>query len=560
MAACSWYDWGCMAAQHIANDGIDAIVGMIQEGAGNAFAALGTMWVHIPTPTVTGNGGSAGVDASKAPGASSFETLLGNISWVSLIVAALSLIGMFAVWGYQHRHGAEPNLNRAGAILTGVVVISSASGLVTKLMPTEGSDHASGPVAFLQHATWWIAGGMAVISLMIGGARMAWQQRYDSGRDLISSILTMIIVAGGGLGIIGTISTVGDGWSTWILQEATDRDFGANILLLLGTAGTSTVGQLALLVLGFISVIVAFAQIALMVVRGALIVVLAGGLPVAVSFTAMPSGRAFAGKYVGWLIGFLVYKPAAAFVYAAAFQLIGTHMYEDDDTGLLQMISGIALLIMAIVALPAILRLVVPAAGAVGGGALTGMAVAGAGAALGKGAEMATGAIKKHAAKGSSSGGGGDTGSGDGGDESSPTGANSSGGGKSSSPASSSSPAPSGSGAGGSGGGEAGGGTPSTGSGTAGSTSTSTPAASGAASGATGSGGAAATGAAGAGGGAAAGGAAGGGAAASGAAAGAAAGPVGIAAGAAVGVAKKVGKAAHGAAVAAVDDSVGSGQ
>lgn len=540
---CDWWDLGCKATEKIANDGIDALVSLVQEGAGDAFAALGTMWVSIPTPTVTGDGGSKKIDGSTAPGADGLNTLVGYVSWVSLIVAALSLIGMFVIWGAERRHGSQPNLARGGAIITAVMLISIASGVVTAIMPTAAAQRGTGTVAFLQQSTWWIAGGMTVISIMVSAARMAWEQRFDSGKDLARSLLTLVIVAGGGLGIIGTITTVGDGFSSWIIENATDRDFGANIIALLGTAGTSGAGQLGLLVLGFIAALSAFVQMAMMIVRGALIVVLAGGLPVAVSFTSMQAGRTFASKYIGWMIAFLVYKPAAAFVYAGAFQMVGTHAYEDDGTGLLQMISGIALLILAVLALPAILRLIVPAAAAVGGGAAMGAALGGAGAAAGKGVDLATGAMKKaSSASGSSSGGN----SGGGGGSGSATG---------SAAPSSSKPSSGGTGSGGSAGqGQAE-------SSTAGATSGSGATSGGAAGGPTGAssaGGAAAaptaTGAGAASSGAAGGAAAGGGAAA---AAGAAAGPVGIAAGAAATAIKQTAKAAQGVAVGAAEDATG---
>lgn len=427
MSDCAWIDLGCHAAQKITNDGLDALVGTVQEGTGKAFAAFGTIWTKIPTPTVTGDGGSTTVTATDAANADGLSTVLGYVSWVGFIVAILSMLFLFAMWGWEQRHGATPNLTRLGAICTGVLLMSSATGVVTKLMPVASAQQGTGPVAFLQQSTWWIAGGLAVLSILIGGARIAWEQRFDHTRDLVQSLLTLVIVAGGGLGVIATLASFGDGFSDWILNAATDRDFGANISLLIGTAAQSGVGTLAFLVLGFIAVLATFVQIGMMIARGSIIVVLAGGLPVAVSFTSMPAGRAMAGKYVGWLLAFLAYKPAAAFIYAAAFQLIGTHMFEDDDTGLLQMISGLALLILAIVAMPALMRLIVPAAGAVAGGAAFGAALGAAGAAAGKGMELATGAIKRAAAsRGGGSGGGGGGGgptNGPGSESGSPTGA-----------------------------------------------------------------------------------------------------------------------------------------
>ena len=385
---------GGAAASAVAKGGLQAIADMINEGAGKALAAMGAFWVAIPTPEITGTGTDTNLSAATAPGAGGFVALTGFITWVSLIVAALALLGVFASFSIQKRGGSEAKLGRLGAVLVAVLMVSAGAGVVSAILPTASSQRGSSAVAFLQQSTWWFAGGMALISILIGAARLAWSGQAKAAKDVAQSILTLIIVGGGGITIVATLTALADGFSIWILLQATDADFGSNIMRMTALTGGTGAGLLAIICLGFIAAISAWVQVALMVARGGIIVVLAGGLPTAASFTSMDSGRAFFQKYAGWLLGFILYKPAAAFIYAAAFRLTATPV--EDATGLVQMLTGCMFMVLAVVALPAILRLVVPAAGAIGGGA--GMAGAAAAGALGgAAADVATGAMKKGA-------------------------------------------------------------------------------------------------------------------------------------------------------------------
>ena len=59
-------------------------------------------------------------------------------------------------------------------------------------------------------------------------------------------------------------------------------------------------------------------------------------------------------KLWGWMFAWVLYAPAAALVYAAAFSLMDT---SKDLTGV---ISGYMMIVLAVLALPALLRLIPP--------------------------------------------------------------------------------------------------------------------------------------------------------------------------------------------------------
>ncbi len=395
------------------------------------------------------------------------------------------------------------------------------------LTSSPGGSDASDPVAFLQNSLWFWTAALAVLSVLVGAAKVIIERRGAPMRDLGRSLATLVVISGAGVGAIGLLTVSADKFSVWIIENSTGQTFNENITAMLAITANSPLGSIMIILLGLVAIFASVIQIVLMIVRGGLLVVLTGIFPTAAAFTNTEAGKGWFQKCAAWLIAFILYKPAAAIVYATAFKLVGTNVFGNVGDGktfgaaLLSTVTGLALMVVALFALPALMRFVTPMVGAVagGGGALAGGAVGG----------LASGAINMGSAGrggGSSSGSVPSGGGGESSGSSGPSGTGSQGDAGSSGTA-----------------GKAGG------SGTNGSA----PAASGAEASSAGSagGGAAAAGGGAAGGGAAAGGAAGGGAAAGGAAA--AAGPVGIAAAAGV----QAGKAAAGAAKQMSEESTG---
>jgi len=267
-----------------------------------------------------------------------------------------------------------------------------------------GTSGASDPVGFIQDSLWWYVAGMAILSVIIAGGRMAWTQRLQPGKDLLQSLLTLIVVSSAGLTAIGLAVAAADGFALWILDGANTDMFRVNMTNMLGYSAV-TGGLVGVMVVGLVTIIFSFIQVILMVIRGGMLVLLAGIFPISASFTNTETGRAWFKKCVGWLIAFILYKPAAAIVYAAAFKLTASDMYVDDGTGLVRILTGLALMAMALVALPALMKFIAPMVSATGGGGGAGTALVG--GALGAAATAATGAVSRANNGGGRSGGGG---------------------------------------------------------------------------------------------------------------------------------------------------------
>lgn len=222
----------------------------------------------------------------------------------------------------------------AGDALSAVAqAVTDAVGTVVKTLGTVWTSIAT-PDLTGDGVSGWVQGALLVLSILVGGARMFWERRAAPGRELLRSLLTFVVVNGAGLAAIALLAAAGDSFASWIVARSTaSTDFATNLTGLLAVASLSGLGLI-----------------------------------------------------LAWIVALLMYKPAAAIVYAVAFRLTGAHVFGTD--GLTQVITGLCLMILALFALPALVRFVTPmvtALSTTGGG--------GAGVAAGTGvAVLATGA------------------------------------------------------------------------------------------------------------------------------------------------------------------------
>ena len=372
------------AAKSVVGSAVENVANAVLEATGKAVASLGTMWVHVGTPNLTGTGGSS---TSKVAVDSGVTTVMNYVMWISFAIAILSLFILGGLIASRMRAGdGVAALGKVGLILSAVVLISAASGIVGMVMPN-GPQGVGGAVEFIQAQLWWYMGAAAVLSVILGGVRMVWEQRADPGKDLVKSLLTLVVVAGAGVTIIGLFVTAADRLAVTIINNSLSCDvatdsacFGQNIGVLLALSSVPGgpglgLGPFLMIVLGLVALVASLFQIVLMVARGGMLVILAGILPLSASFTNTEMGRGWFKKAIAWTVALILYKPAAAIVYAAAFQLVGTKTFNDDGSGLLAVLTGLMLMMMALFAMPALMKFVTPLVGSLAAGAGGAMAI-----------------------------------------------------------------------------------------------------------------------------------------------------------------------------------------
>lgn len=242
---------------------------------------------------------------------------------------------------------------------------------------------------------WWI-GAFMVLGVIMAGLRIIWRQDGADAREVIKGLLIFAAISGAGTATVQLLLGAGEQFSAYLLEQATgagedDQEavFGAGLADILflpadlsegsveqswWLAGSGVGAIMAILLLLF-AVMVFVVQIVILVIRGALLLVMVILLPVAAALAMTETGRGMLSKYAGWLLALILYKPAAAILYAIAFRL------GSDEESLLNVVTGMAIFVCALFMLPALLRLIVPATAAVAsGGGMGGLAAAGAGA------------------------------------------------------------------------------------------------------------------------------------------------------------------------------------
>ena len=261
----------------------------------------------------------------------------------------------------------------------------------------------SDPVGFLQGHTWWIWSTLMVFSVLYAAGQMIWSRKGQPLMELVAALIRSLLASSAGLGAVVILLQVGDSYSTWILDKSVEGGFTQGLKNIMSSESASDL-QIFMIVAGIIAMLVSLVQICLLIVRSALSVLLAGTLPLAYSATNTQWGKQWSQKHASWLIAFVLYKPVAATIYAAAFKVTGSALtgeLKGAAESIVGLMSGLVLMVAALFALPAMMRLIVPAVGAASaGGAMF------AGAAVGSAASGAVNMGSRMAAKGGSSGGG----------------------------------------------------------------------------------------------------------------------------------------------------------
>ncbi|MGK5110944.1 hypothetical protein [Geodermatophilus sp. CPCC 205506] len=219
-----------------------------------------------------------------------------------------------------------------------------ADGIAT---PSEATGLLTGSLA-------WYTGAIAVLAVLVAAGRMVWMRRTQPLAELLRGLGTLVLVSGAGLTGVILLVSASDAFSGWILEQATG-DVEAGLTDLLALQRTEELSVVLSVLVGTATLLAAVVQVVLLVARGVVLVVLAGVLPLTASATNTDTGRAVFVRTLTWTVAFALYQPAAALVYAAAFL---TPLPEDSP--LVAALTGTTFLLLAIAALPVMLRVLRP--------------------------------------------------------------------------------------------------------------------------------------------------------------------------------------------------------
>ncbi|MDK7142803.1 collagen-like protein [Gleimia europaea] len=285
-------------------------------------------------------------------------------------------------------------------------VVQSASNALLKLSTTwvgvsvPDLTVADSEVGFIHDTTRLLVIALAIGSLIAAGIQLAISRRGDGALRILQGLLALALVSAASVGTAQLLVEASDEFSVWVLDLAMPEgteDFAQSILQF-GDLSAG-LGYVVLIVLGLAAMIATVIQIGLMFIRSSMLILLVGVLPLAGAAYFTKWGREWLWKLIAWFFAFLMFKPAASIIYAVAIKLLtGETWTEVNGDELVRFITGVVMLVLAVLALPALITFMVPATEAISSG--------GGGAAAGAGAVLATGAMTvARGAGGAASGG-----------------------------------------------------------------------------------------------------------------------------------------------------------
>ncbi|MEW1647173.1 MULTISPECIES: hypothetical protein [unclassified Streptomyces] len=247
----------------------------------------------------------------------------------------------------------------------------------------------------LSDKTSWIVVYLAVGSLLFAAGKMAIERRGTAGVTALKGIMRVVLVSGAATTICLAAARIADSYSTYLFNDSVQ-----SALDNIGACGdNSDIQSFLLLILAFLLLLAGILHTILMYIRLGVMMIMLGTLPMAAAASMTDWGAGWWRKHIGWMISWLLYKPAVALVLNAGMTMI-TQGKTSSNANVNTRIAGIGVMLLSAIALPALLKLVVPATAAMG----TGDPMASMGQA---GNQLASGAVQVGAMSGGSGGGGG---------------------------------------------------------------------------------------------------------------------------------------------------------
>lgn len=211
--------------------------------------------------------------------------------------------------------------------------------------PTPNPD--SETVRIAQSYTTPIIITLMMAAILSQAIRMAVTRKKEPLLDIGVGLVRYVVVTTMGLMLLGAAVLAGDALSQWMLDAAVPQfaERMQNVLTMQAIAN-----PFGLLIVALIAMVLGAIQWLIGFVRQAAILVLATLLPLAAAGSLAHSSKNWVSKMLPWLIALVAYKPMAAFIYVIGFTFVS------DARDLTTAMTGIMVLLLAAVALPAMLR------------------------------------------------------------------------------------------------------------------------------------------------------------------------------------------------------------
>ncbi|WP_433273974.1 hypothetical protein ACQPZA_24035 [Pseudonocardia xinjiangensis] len=269
-----------------------------------------------------------------------------------------------------------------GSVLQSMIseVARGAAELVvttaTWWVETDSVDPRDPAVVAAQGATRDLILIILVGSVLVQSIRLVISRKGEPLIMVATGLIRYAIVSALGLAILQSALRAGDALASQLLDGAAN-----NFALLMQQVLIDGDASFLVLLVSLIAAVLSLVQWVLMAMRQAGLLVLAAMLPLAAAGSLTRSTRGWLDKLIVWLIAMVAYKPAAAFIYYIGFSYLSSPSAADAGSTA-TMITGIMVLLLAVLAMPILLKFFAWSGTQIGGGGGSGSGFLGAAGAI----------------------------------------------------------------------------------------------------------------------------------------------------------------------------------
>lgn len=236
-------------------------------------------------------------------------------------------------------------------------------------------------ISFVQSKLVWLGAVIMCFVVAFQCARMMWEQNGQPLKKIALMFLTYLTVGALAVPAVALGLMITSALAATILEAATvGPSFSDNLFSLFNTDIGITSGILLIFLL-IIAMLIGCFQCILMIGRGGATFIILAVLQTQAAATATEGGEQGVKTSIGWLEGLILYKLVAAVIYGVGFKFLSSDLGQPDN-GLLQILFGLTILLMAVFSLPATMRVTAPAVAPVSQGSGVGNTVGSAAPAL----------------------------------------------------------------------------------------------------------------------------------------------------------------------------------
>lgn len=276
--------------------------------------------------------------------------------------------------------------------------ISVLKALTTFWLDLPSPTVTSSAVTTIQENLSWYTFAFALIGIFIALGRMVFTQQFSTGMSAVKMIINLIIVTAVYATAFTALITASDAFAPWIVEKATGQGLDLSGMLNVELIMTAGIGPG--LLMGILAFLGSLANVIFMLLRAVMIAILFAFLPTLAASSASETGNQAFKKAQGYLLAFVLFKPIAGVIYALGFLTITNpptfSNLDEAGKSLFSTAVGVMTLLVASLALPALIKFIVPVAangtsGAFSGAGMVAAGVAAGGAVVALGAAAATG-------------------------------------------------------------------------------------------------------------------------------------------------------------------------